>query len=240
MAFGRHVEMAPHAVALASETERAAFIRRTYMHLAGAIAAFAGLELLYFGPMLPTTENLVRVMLGNQYSWLIVLGLFMFVGYIADRWARRAETPGMAYLGLAVYVVAESIIFVPLLYVATFYTSPDVLPTAIWMTLGLFVGLTATVFITRKDFSFMRTILTVGGFVAMGIIVVAILFGFELGVFFSGAMIALAAGYILYYTSAVMKHYGTNQHVAASLALFAAVALMFWYVLRLLMVLNRR
>jgi FtsH-binding integral membrane protein len=141
----------------------------------------------------------------------------------------------MQYLGLGLYVVAESIIFLPLLYIAMIYTSPEVIPTAAILTLGLFAGLTGTVFITRKDFSFLRGILMVGGFVAMGLIVCAIMFGFELGTIFSVAMIGLAGGYILYYTSAVMKHYRTDQHVAAALALFAAVALMFWYVLRLLM-----
>ncbi|MBN2495624.1 MAG: Bax inhibitor-1/YccA family protein [Deltaproteobacteria bacterium] len=228
-----------YAVALAPSDARSAFIRRTYLHLALAVAAFAGLELLFFGPLAETTESLVYSMVGG-YSWLIVLGLFMVVGYVADRWARSDLSVGLQYLGLAVYVVAEAVLFLPLLYIAAHFTSPDVLPTAIWLTLALFVGLTATVFITRKDFSFLRTILTVGGFVALGIIVVAILFGFDLGVLFSAAMIALAAGYILYYTSAVMKHYRPDQHVAASLALFAAVALMFWYVLRLLMILNRR
>lgn len=69
----------------------------------------------------------------------------------------------------------------------------------------------------------------------MGLIVCAILFGFNLGVLFSGVMVGLAAGYILYDTSNVMHHYRTDQYVAASLALFASVALLFWYVLRLVM-----
>jgi hypothetical protein len=50
----------------------------------------------------------------------------------------------------------------------------------------------------------------------------------------------LASGYILYDTSNVLHHYRIGQHVAASLALFAAVALMFWYMIQLVMSLNRR
>jgi hypothetical protein len=107
------------------------------------------------------------------------------------------------------------------------------------MTLGMFGGLTLIVFVTRKDFSWMRSILVIAGFVAMGLIVCSILFGFELGTIFSAAMIALASGYILYYTSNVMHHYRTDQHVAAALTLFAAVALLFYYILRLLMQLRR-
>jgi len=68
------------------------------------------------------------------------------------------------------------------------------------------------------------------------LIVCSIFFGgFNLGVWFSGAMVGLASGYILYDTSNVMHHYRTDQHVAASLALFASVALLFWYILQLLM-----
>jgi FtsH-binding integral membrane protein len=229
-----------YAVALAPSTDRSAFIRRTYAHLAGAILAFALLEYILLVPLQEATLPLIAKMISSGYGWLIVLGLFMAVGYIADRWARSEHSRGLQYAGLGLYIVAEAIIFLPLLYVAAFYTSPDVIPTAAVLTLCLFAGLTGTVFITKKDFSFMRGILTIGGFVAMGLIVCAIVFGFNLGTIFSVAMIALAGGYILYYTSAVMKHYRTDQHVAAALALFAAVALMFWYVLRLLMALNRR
>ncbi len=74
-----------------------------------------------------------------------------------------------------------------------------------------------------------------GGLAAMGLIVVGIVFQFSLGPIFTYAMIALACGYILYHTSNVLHHYRIGQHVAASLALFASVALLFWYILRLFM-----
>jgi FtsH-binding integral membrane protein len=112
---------------------------------------------------------------------------------------------------------------------------PEIIPTAAVATLGLFGALTLVVFVTRKDFSFMRSILMFGGVAAMGLIVCAILFNFSLGPIFTVAMIALACGYILYDTSNVLHHYRIGQHVAASLALFAAVALLFWYILRLFM-----
>jgi FtsH-binding integral membrane protein len=50
---------------------------------------------------------------------------------------------------------------------------------------------------------------------------------------FSVAMVVLAAGYMLYQTSQVLAHYHPGQHVAAALALFSSVALMFWYVIRI-------
>lgn len=222
--------------ATAQASERTLFIRRTYVHLAGAIGAFALLEaLLVNAPFAPT---LVGMMLGTRFSWLIVLGLFMGVGYIANMWAQKATSPAMAYAGLALYVIAEAIIFLPLLYIAAHF-APGVIAPAGLCTLTLVAGLTGTVFITKKDFSFMSGFLMVGGFVALGVIVAGVLFGFKLGLWFAGAMVLLSGGYILYYTSNVLHHYRTDQHVSASLALFAAVALMFYYILMLFLG-NRR
>ena len=139
----------------------------------------------------------------------------------------------MQYMGLGLYIVAQAIIFVPILYMASAFE--NVIPTAGVATIGLFSVLTAVVFITRKDFSWMRKILMFGGLAAIGLIACAIFFQFALGPIFTYAMIALACGYILYHTSNVLHHYHIGQHVAASLALFASVALLFWYILMLVM-----
>src|SRR5262249_35076081 len=148
-------------------------------------------------------------------------------------------SPQMQYLGLGLFVVAEAVVFLPLLYIASRFASADVIPAAALITGFLFTGLTATVFIIRKDFSWMRSILTVGGFVALGVIVASIIFGFSLGIIFSAAMVLFASVAILYDTSQVLHHYRTDQHVAASLSLFASVALLFWYVLRVVMRITR-
>jgi FtsH-binding integral membrane protein len=228
-------------VAEAPGNVRSAFIRKTYMHLAFAILAFAALEWVLLVPLQHLTYPLAQRMVESGEAWLVVLGLFMLVGYIADRWARSAASRGKQYMGLGIYILAEAVIFMPLMYMAVYFTEePSILPTAAILTLGLFAGLTAVVFVTRKDFSFMRSTLMVAGFVALGLIVASILIGFELGLLFAGAMIILAGGYILYYTSNVLHHYHPDQYVAASLALFAAVALMFWYILLLLLKLYRR
>ncbi|MCA9521902.1 MAG: Bax inhibitor-1/YccA family protein [Myxococcales bacterium] len=224
-------------VANAGADARSLFIRQTYMHVAGAILGFALLE--YILLQLPFTTRLITMMVGSRFSWLAVLGLFMGVSYVADRWAQSDTSRGMQYLGLSLYVVAEAIIFLPLLYVAARVAHPNVLPSAALLTLTLFGGLTATVFLTKKDFSFLRGALTIGFFVALGVIVASAIFGFNLGVIFSGAMILLAGGSILYTTSNVLHHYRTDQYVAASLALFAGIALLFWYILRLLLSLSR-
>jgi FtsH-binding integral membrane protein len=46
-------------------------------------------------------------------------------------------------------------------------------------------------------------------------------------------MVALAGAAVLHDTSKVLHHFPEDRYVAAALELFASVALMFWYVLRL-------
>ena len=171
----------------------------------------------------------------NGFSWLIVLGLFMGVGYLADKLARSENSEQMQYLGLGLFVIAEAIVFLPLLFIATMYGGSGLIPTAGLMTFLLVLGITATVFITRKDFSFMRGVLSIGGFVALGFIVCSMIFGFSLGLVFASVMVLFAGGSVLYTTSNILHHYKPNQHVAASLALFSSVALLFFYILQVLM-----
>jgi FtsH-binding integral membrane protein len=224
--------------AAASESERTTFIRRTYTHLAGAVFALMAIELVIFN-MVPAQKlmDLSRWMMGG-YQWLIVLGAFMVVSMVADRWARSANSVGMQYAGLGVYVVAEAIIFVPLLLFAQQLgraQGENIIATAGVMTAVVFGGLTVLVFATRADFSWLGRYLGLVGLAALGFIVCAVLFDFNLGNLFAGLMIAFAAAYILYYTSNILHHYRLDQHVAASLALFASVALLFWYILQLFM-----
>lgn len=214
--------------------ERASFIRKTYLHLAGAVLVFFLMEayLITSGAGLAIAQT----MLGGRWSWAIVLLAFMGVSMLANWWANSQTSKGMQYLGLALYVVAEAIIFLPLLFMAAIKSDGiEMIAKAGITTLGLFLGLTAVVFLTRRDFSFLGPILAIGGFVALGFIFSGIIFGFSLGNIFAFAMVAFAGGAILYDTSNVLHRYRTDQHVAASLSLFASVALLFWYILRIFM-----
>ncbi len=215
---------------------RVEFIRQTYLHLAGAVLAFMALEWALLTS--PLGEQITRTLLGSPLSWLVVLGAFMLVGFVAQKWAMSATSKGMQYAGLALYTVAEAIIFAPILYIAAATFGPNIIGEAAIYTGLIFTGLTMTVFMTRKDFSFLRGFLVIGGFAAMGVIVASLIFGFSLGSLFAGVMILFAGASILYSTSNVLHHYPVGSHVAASLQLFAAVALLFWYVLRLLMALR--
>ena len=211
---------------------KAGFIRRTYGHLAVAIAAFAVLEaqLISMG----WGEQAMALLATSKWSWLIVLGAFMGVGMLADKWAHSGASRELQYAGLGLYVVAEAIIFLPLIYIAQ-AKAPGVIQNAAFVTAALVTGISFVVFTTRKDFSFIRPALTIGGFIALGFIVAGIVFGFQLGLFFSAIMILFAGGCVLYSTSNVLHSYREDQHVAASLALFSSIALMFWYVVQFLM-----
>jgi len=170
--------------------------------------------------------------------WLVVMGGFMVVGWLASHMAMSTASVAGQYLGLFGFVVAESIIFVPLLFIAN-YQAPGTIQSAATVTLMGFVGLTAVAFSTRKDFSFLGAMLRWAGILAIVLIVASLVFGFQLGTFFSVAMVAFAGAAVLYDTSNVLHRYPEDRYVGAALALFASIALMFWYVLRIFLG-NRR
>ncbi len=215
--------------AMGTET-RAAFISRTYAHVALSILGFAVIESYLFSSGL--AQEIAPRMLG--VNWLLILGAFMVVGWLASHVAHRVESKPLQYAALAGFVLAEAIIFLPLLYIAVM-TEPAIIESAAGVTLLGTGGLTAVAFITRKDFSFLRGILVWAGILAIIAIVGSVLFGFHLGTWFSVAMIGFAGAAVLYDTSNVMHHYPEDRHVAAALELFASIALMFWYVLQLFM-----
>jgi|EndMetStandDraft_3_1072993.scaffolds.fasta_scaffold77032_3 FtsH-binding integral membrane protein len=224
---------------LAEEEARATFIRRTYVHLFGAILCFVAFEAVIF-TLVPvaTLDGLMRTLFASRFGWLAVLFGFMGISWLANTWAMSDASRGMQYAGLGLYVIAEGLIFVPLLYVAN-SVAPMAIPAAGVLTLLMFGGLTALVLVTGSDLTSWGKYLWLAGLGAIGVVICAALFNFQLGVWFSGAMVVLAAGYILYDTSNVLHRYRTEQYVAAALALFASVALLFWYILRLMMSMRR-
>lgn len=233
-----------NAVIEAPEEARRTFIRKTYTHLAAAIYAFVMLEWLFV--QLGWDQAALQMIGNSRWAWLAVLGGFMVVGWVADSWAQSSTSIGKQYAGLSLYVLAQAVIFLPMIGIAKFMTvnaaghEIPIIGAAGITTLVMTAGLTAYAFISKQNFSFLGGFLNILGWGAMALILVSIVFGFNLGVWFSAAMIVFAAGYILYYTSNIMQVYRTDQYVAAALALFASVALLFWYVLRIFMAFSNR
>ncbi len=209
---------------------RSEFLRKTYVNLALAFAVFIGLEalLMHWGPAVELSRRMV-----DGGNWLIVLLAFMGVSWLANAWAYSSTSIGKQYAGLYLYVLAEAVIFLPLLILADTF-APDTIPQAAILTAALAGGISVYALFSGKDFSYLGSFLSIVSFVALGIIVCAVLFGFQLGLWFSAAMVVFAGIAVLYQTSAVARNFGNGQYVAAALGLFAAIALMFWYILQIL------
>jgi FtsH-binding integral membrane protein len=221
-------------VAQARPSERAEFIKKTYLHVAGAVAAFIVVETLFF--QLGIAQAIGSFVAGSSFGWLAMLGGFMLLGYFASALAAKADNVQTQYTGLGLYVLGEAIIFAPILWIAQAMTGGQVIQSAAIVSLFLFAGLTAIVFTTGKDFTFLGGALKIFGMIALGLIVCSLIFGgLSLGIWFSFAMVIFAGAAILYQTSQVMRTYPTTYHVAASLALFSSVMLLFWYVLSIFM-----
>lgn len=221
---------------LAAEAERAGFIRRTYAHLTGAVFALIAIEAVLFNLIPDQAMREVVVRMSTGYNMLIVFGAFMVASWIARYWASHAASSAMQYAGLGLYVVAWAVFMLPMLYLCIRILGEPELPIkAAAITAMCFMGLTTYVFMSRVDLAGWGKFLMIGGFAALGVIVAGLLFGFSLGLWFSGLMVALVCGYILYDTSNILHHYRTDQHVAASLALFADVVMLFWYILQIMM-----
>lgn len=212
-----------------AEESRSNFIWKCYAHVVGAIIAFAAIEVWLFQS--GVAEAIARPMFEN---WLLVLGAFMLCSWGATHVAHRVQSTQAQYAALAAFVVMEALIFAPLLYVASAYQS-GIIDSAAGVTLLGSAGLIATAMITRKDFSFLRGLMVWGGILALIAIVASVIFGWQLGTWFSVIMIGFAGAAVLYDTSNIMHHYPEDKYVAASMALFASIALMFWYILRLFM-----
>jgi len=217
-----------------SQEERVAFYKKTYAHVGGGVLLF-----IIFEYLLLQSDVIVEFALSmtEGFKWLIMLGGFMLITNYAEGMALRTADKNKQYLAYILYILAEAFIFVPMIYIAAFYmeSGPEILQQAAIVTLSLFTGITAVVFITKKDFSFLKAGLTIGFFIALGLIIAGIAFGFDLGLWFSVAMCLLAGGTILYQTSNLINKYAVDEYIPASLGLFASLMLLFWYVLRIVM-----
>jgi hypothetical protein len=221
-------------VATLDEATRSEFLSRVYQHLLAAVVAFVAFEAFLIN--LGIAREIYELVSGGGGRWLIVLGGFMVVNWLATNAAHDILNPSRQYAGLFGMAAGEALIFAPFLHYVFEVEgggTTTVLAAAVITAIG-FAGLSVVALVTRADLSFLRPILLWTGVCAVVLIIGALLFGFELGVWFSVAMIALAGGSILYQTQTIMRRYPAEAYVGAAVQLFASVMLLFWYVLRLL------
>lgn len=221
------------AVVTFDDGVRATFIGRVYQHLFAAVVAFVAFETLLIN--LGAAEAMYDFLSERSGAWLLVLGAFMVANWLLSSAAHDLFDPARQYLGLFGMAAAEAVIFAPFLWFV-FNVQGDgatsVGIAAVITGVG-FAGLTAVALTTSRDLSFLRPMVLWGGVCALLLIFGAVVFGFELGVWFSVAMIAVAGGSILYQTQQIVRQYPPEAYVGAAVQLFGAVMLLFWYVLRL-------
>jgi FtsH-binding integral membrane protein len=223
----------PQSVATLDAELRGRFLVRVYQHLLAAVVAFVAFETLLFSTGI--ARRIYDLVAGSGGAWLLVLGGFMVVSWLATSAAHDVLDPARQYGGLFGLAAAEAVIFAPFLYYVFNVRgggAVTVASAAVVTGIG-FGGLTIVGLVTRKDLSFLRPMVLWGGVMALVLIVAALAFGLELGVWFSLAMIALAGVSIIYQTQNILRRYPEEAYVGAAVQLFASVMLLFWYVLRI-------
>jgi FtsH-binding integral membrane protein len=218
-------------VAHAKEVEKAEFYKKTYLHVALAILAFIGVETILLKTVPP---EVIGLMFQGKFTWLLIIGVFWLASLLANKWS-LSQSRSVQYMGLGFYILLEALIFMPMIYIAVVNVGGSIIYQAAMLTIAMFAGISFVAFTSKRDFSFLRNIIVIGGFISLGLIVGGMIFGFDLGLWFSVGMVILASATILYQTSKLKDSYTTDQYVGASLQLFASIMLLFWYILRILM-----
>jgi FtsH-binding integral membrane protein len=209
--------------AQASLSERMSFIRKVYaLFFAAILFGVGGVALgLSFPPLLRFA-----------FEHPIIMLVAMIGGVLAAQAVRHVR--GLNLLALFAFTTFTGVVISPLIAIVG-QINPGSILTAGVLTVGIFGGLTAYVFISKRDFSFMRGMLMVG----LIVVILAGLMSFfvasgALGFAVSAAALLLFSGFVLYDTSNIIRHYPTNEYVSGALALYLDAFNIFLALLRLL------
>lgn len=209
--------------AVASVSERMGFIRKVYaLFFVGILFAIGGVALGFVYPPL-----MVAV---AQHPFIALLVLI--VGVIGAQAVRHV--PGLNLLAFFGFTALSGAIMSPLLYIVSL-TNPNSIWQAGILTVGIFGGLTAYVFISKRDFSFMRGMVTTG----LIVVVLAVLLNMfiastALGFAVAVASLLLFSGFVLYDTSNIIRRYPTNEYIAGAMDLYLDAFNIFLALLRIL------
>lgn len=228
-----YAELTAPPAAFAVVHERAAFLKKVYGLLLLGVLGFAA-TLWAAGNVAPVRDAALRVgelIYGHRWGWAIYLALFFGGSMAVHAVAERKPLNAIAY---AAWVLLLGFLIAPIVLWLGAAHGPELVTQASTLTALVFGSLTAIVFYTSKDFSFLRGVLMFGGLALLGIGIAGMLFGFSLGLWYSAAIVVLMAGYVLYDTSAVLHRYPTTMAMSAAIVLFTDVVLLFKHILLLL------
>jgi FtsH-binding integral membrane protein len=210
--------------ARAGVAERMGFIRKVYaLFFAATLFAVAGVGA---GLMYPPVMIAIA-----SHPWMT---FFVLIGGVMGAQAVRL-VPGVNLLALFAFTTLTGLVISPAIAI---YTRMN--PASIWqaglMTVGIFGGLTAYVFISKKDFSFMRGMMMTGLIVVVmaGVLNLFIVGSSALAFGVSCAALLLFSGFVLYDTSNIIRRYPTNEYVAGALDLYLDAFNIFLALLRIL------
>jgi len=205
-------------------TERLVFIKKVYSLLAMSMGSAAVGAYLGSGPLL------LLVAPNMMLFFILQIALIFFASFAARK-------PGLNMVALFSFTTVSGLTLGPLLY----QVGPSIAAEAFALTAITFAGLSMYVVYSKKDFSFMS------GFLMTGLIVLVV--GGLLNMFFiqsgmmhfimSGASVLLFSGFILYDTSNILRYYGTDEYVSATLALYLDVLNLFIALLSILGIMGR-
>ena len=200
-------------------TDRLVFIKKVYSLLAMSMGTAAIGAYLGSGPLL------LLVAPNMMLFFILQIALIFFASFAARK-------PGLNMVALFSFTTVSGLTLGPLLY----QVGPSIAAEAFALTAITFAVLSMYVVYSKKDFSFMS------GFLMTGLIVLVV--GGLLNMFFiqsgmmhfvmSGASVLLFSGFILYDTSNIMRYYGTDEYVSATLALYLDVLNLFIALLSIL------
>ena len=207
------------SAASVTTTERLVFIKKVYSLLAMSMGTAAIGAYMGSGPLL------LLVAPNMMLFFILQIALIFFASFAARK-------PGLNMVALFSFTTVSGLTLGPLLY----QVGPSIAAEAFALTAITFAGLSMYVVYSKKDFSFMS------GFLMTGLIVLVV--GGLLNMFFiqsgmvhfvmSGASVLLFSGFILYDTSNIMRYYGTDEYVSATLALYLDVLNLFIALLSIL------
>lgn len=208
--------------ARASVEERMGFIRKVYaLFFAATLFAIGGVMLgLSFKPLLQFAFEHPLIM------------FFIMIGGVLGAQAMR-HVRGLNLVALFGFTTLTGVVISPLIAVILQINPSSILAAGV-LTVGIFGGLTAYVFISKKDFSFMRGMVTTGLIVVILAGVVNIFLGSSaLGFAVAAATLLLFSGFVLYDTSNIIRRYPTNEYVAGALSLYLDAFNIFLALLRI-------
>jgi FtsH-binding integral membrane protein len=206
---------------------RTAFIRRVYgiltlqLLLTVAVCAFCAL-----------CEPMTKAVLGypRTFTWGSMVP--SLISLIALAIFKNKHPLNLALLG--VFTVSQSLMLGVISAMFTTAGLAGTLLSAAGLTLGIFLCLTAYVFLSKKDFSFLGGFLFSALFIMSGWALLNMIWGWQATFLYSACGALLFVGFILYDTSQILRHLSYDDYIEGAIQLYLDIINLFLYILQIL------